>query len=99
MPCRRNGRTKPILPSARQLKVPTQLPIHLLLAMVLASPLGCTLMRNAKKLTKDADDKDVAPATTKWGCNKVGEKSSFMMTGAKTLMVATTAALALIGSQ
>ena len=49
-------------------------------------------------LTKDGDGKDVPATTAKWGCTVMGEKS-FMMTGAKTLMVATTAALALIGSQ
>lgn len=49
-------------------------------------------------LTKDGDGKEVPATTAKWGCTVVGDKS-FMMTGAKTLMVATTAALALIGSQ
>merc|ERR1712151_447840 len=50
-------------------------------------------------LTKDADGKEVAATTAAWGkCVEAGDKS-FMMTGAKTLMVATTAALASIGSQ
>ena len=50
-------------------------------------------------LTKDGDGKDVPATTAAWGkCMVAGEKS-FMMTGAKALMVATTAALALVGSQ
>ena len=43
-------------------------------------------------------DKAVPAKTVKWGCTVNGDKS-FMLTGAKTLMVATTAALALVGSQ
>lgn len=52
------------------------------------------------KLTKDKDGKEVAATTVGWGaCTKASDKTSFKLTGAKTLMVAATAALALVGSQ